>query len=342
MGVGAVKNLKFVGQKYLQVYNKLNGKNCTSILQTKNNMAFSQNQILRYAPDGNIFHNQASNERSAIGLGVIFNEFKSFFKPKYPAFLQNVLGENVRICRDFQDLGGICSAKALFKRKAPHLIAIDTAKSDWKRTFKTHDISCIYDKKGDLKRVFLFDWVSRDLSVLNKKGELLRTYSSSETRALFNYKSDSKLIHNVLRDGKVQGDSDETLNVIDSLQKVFETGKTDVLQEDILVYRALDKKALKSILSSKEDKCIYIEPSFLSVATKKSSVFQFLNFRNFNHILELEIPAGTPVLKMDEIGHVINPQFAENELILNVGQKLLIEKSNGRLRGKLMQEKAPR
>ena len=56
----------------------------------------------------------------------------------------------------------------------------------------------------------------------------------------------------------------------------------------------------------------------------------------FKIIKELEIPAKTPVLKMDEVGHIINPQVSENELLLNAGQRILIDKSSGKLKGKLI------
>ena len=66
------------------------------------------------------------------------------------------------------------------------------------------------------------------------------------------------------------------------------------------------------------------------------SPLQFLKLRNFNYILELEIPAGTPILKMDELGHIIVPQLSENELLLNAGQRILIDKSSGKPKGKLI------
>ena len=336
MSINGIKNLKVTGQRYLCAYNKSNGTNYTSILQTKKVVPFISKEELKYALINDIYQENAQNKNFFVGVGKIFNKVKSFFAPKYPEFLQEILGENRSITRDFSDFGGFYSSRMLFKRKSPHLIAIDTTKSNWKQTVKTQDISCLYDKKGDLERVLVFNWPERDVSVFNKQGELLRSYSPEETHALFNYKSDSKLIHRVLREKNLKGVSEHILRDIEALKRIFTEGKTDVLEENKIVYRALDRKALKAIKEAKEDVCVYEEPSFLSVATKKSGVFQFLNLRNFNHILELEIPAGTPILKMDEVGHIIVPQVSENELVLNAGQRILIDKSSGKLKGKLI------
>lgn len=336
MSINRIRNLKVTGQKYLSVYNEINHTNHTSILQTKKMVPFISKDELKYAPINSIYQENAPNKNFFAGIGKIFNKVKSFFAPKYPDFLQELLGENCKITRDFLDLGGFYSARMLFKRKSPHLIAIDTAKSNWKQTVKTQDISCLYDKKGDLERVLIFNWPARNVSVFDNRGELLRAYSPEETHAFSNYKSDSKLIHRVLREKNLKDVSDIILRDIEALKRIFSEGKTDILEEKRVVYRALDRKALKAIKEAKENICIYEEPSFLSVATKKSGVFQFLKLRNFNYILELELPAGTPILKMDELGHIIVPQLSENELLLNAGQRILIDKSSGKPKGKLI------
>ena len=336
MSINGIRNLKVAGQRYLCAYNKMNGTNYTSVLQTKKVVPFVSKEKLYYAPINEVAQESVPNKGVLASAGKLFNKVKSFFTPKYPEFLQDILGENRKITRDLLDFGGFYSSRMLFKRKSPHLIAIDTEKSNWKQTIKTQDISCIYDKKGGLERVLVFNWPSRDISVFSKQGDLLRSYSPEETHALLNYKSDSRLIHRVLREKNVKGVSEVILTDIQALKKLFTEGKTDVLEENKVVYRALDRKSLRAIKEAKEDVCVYEEPSFLSVATKKSGVFQFLNFSNFNHILELEIPAKTPVLKMDEVGHIINPQVSENELLLNAGQRILIDKSSGKLKGKLI------
>ena len=336
MSINRIRNLKVTGQKYLSVYNKINNTNHISILQTKKMVSFVSKDELKYAPINDIYQESAPNKGLLVGVGRFFNKVKSFLAPKYPDFLQELLGENCKITRDFLDLGGFYSARMLFKRKSPHLIAIDTAKSNWLQTVKSQDISCLYDKKGDLERVLIFNWPNRNVSVFDKQGDLLRAYSPEETHALFNYKRDSKLIHRVLRENRLKGVPKVILTDIEALKTVFSEGKTDILGEKMVVYRALDRKALKAIKEAKEKVCVYEEQSFLSVATKKSGVFQFLNLRNFNHILELEIPAGTPVLKMDEVGHIVVPQVSENELLLNAGQRILIDKSGGKLKGKLI------
>ena len=77
---------------------------------------------------------------------------------------------------------------------------------------------------------------------------------------------------------------------------------------------------------------IYTEPSFLSVATKKRSILQFLRLKNFRHILRLKVYKGAEYLNVDDIsmGRIIKPQLAENELIFDKDSKILIKNRHGK------------
>ncbi len=147
----------------------------------------------------------------------------------------------------------------------------------------------------------------------------------------------------------------KNVKIISDLFK--DNAKTSTMKEDSIVYRALDSKALKEILSMPQDGMIYPEPSFLSVATKKRSTYQFLNFKNFNHKLKLRVKEGTKYLDMDNIsaghfnhklklrvkegtkyldmdnisaGRIVQPQMLENELVLDKGSKILIRNRHGK------------
>ena len=116
MSINRIRNLKVTGQKYLSVYNKINNTNHTSILQTRKMVSFVSKDELKYAPINDIYQECAPNKGLLVGVGRFFNKVKSFFSPKYPEFLQDILEKNCKITRDFLDLGGFYSARMLFKR----------------------------------------------------------------------------------------------------------------------------------------------------------------------------------------------------------------------------------
>ncbi len=82
-------------------------------------------------------------------------------------------------------------------------------------------------------------------------------------------------------------------------------------------------------MSMGKNDTIFESPSFFSVATKKRKIFQFLNPRNFNHIMQIKIPKGTKYINLDEIGNAIVLQSAETELLLNKGSKFIIKNKKG-------------
>ena len=90
-------------------------------------------------------------------------------------------------------------------------------------------------------------------------------------------------------------------------------------------YRALDKKSLKEILSLKEGE-IFTDPSFTSVATKKSKIFQFLNLRNFLHPVKIKLPEGTKYISLDELHNIVLANTRETEFLLQEGNRFVITK----------------
>ena len=85
-----------------------------------------------------------------------------------------------------------------------------------------------------------------------------------------------------------------------------------------------------------KDGMIFTDPSFMSITTRKGSLLPFLNFRNFNHIMQITIPEDTPYLKTDDLCHIIYPQKSENEWILEAGSKLLIKSRKGKIIAELI------
>ena len=258
-------------------------------------------------------------------------------KPK--EIIAVALGEGTKLCRDWQDLAcGIPGLKALFAKRGTHYVYTKPIAGATK-TFERGHISCYYDKNKNLSRFYVFDWNTKSVRMFNGQGKLTTQYTPEETMALFKYKSDSRGIHYILRNGGRASNETDLKNTIRMLSQVFESGKTQVTKDWVTGYRALDSISLKRILAMPNDGMMFVDPSFISVATKKSSVFPFLNFRNFNHILKVDIPPNTKYLNLDEIGHIINPQVPENELLLEAGTRLLIKKRDGMICAELVNNK---
>lgn len=226
------------------------------------------------------------------------------------------IGGNIEIKKDFQDLGRFYSMKMFFKKPTLHYIYIDKNKSTKLKTYIGGHISCYYDKNNMLKKLFVFDWTTKSVRQFNKDGVLMKHFTPEETYAMFKYKNSSTNIHKVLRSKKTLKNQNEIEKIIKNLSQIFENGKASVTTQEIIAYRALDKQSLKTIMSMAKDGMIFKDPSFTSVATKKSSIYQFLNFKNYNHIMQIKIPSNSKYINLDEIGHIIQPQKAENELLL--------------------------
>ena len=248
--------------------------------------------------------------------------------------ISQAIGENCKINKDWQDLGnGWEAIKTFFSRPAKHYIY---SKPIDEKTYERGHISCHYDKNNNLEKFFVFDWNTKSLRKFGPDGNLLLKYTPEETHALFQYKSDSKNIHKMLREGKSVKNSVDIIESINALSQIFKKGKTNKAKEQTIGYRALDKVSLKKILSMPKDGMIFTDPSFMSITTKKGSLLPFLNFRNFNHIMQITIPEDTPYLKIDDLCHIIYPQKSENEWILEAGSKLLIKSRKGKIIAELI------
>ena len=230
------------------------------------------------------------------------------------------------------DLGRYSNPINLFQSKVKLYSVIDVANSNWKKTVFSDYVTCYKNEARELEKFVTINMKSKAINMYNKLGELIRNYTGKESEALITYKHDSGEIHNFLRrriEPKNNPNLQETIDTISNLYKSKD--KVSIAEKDMYVYRALDKtslKTIKSILKNGETK-IFEDPSFVSVATKKSSTFQFLNPSNFNNILKIKIPKGSKYINLDEIGHTVVYQSPENELLLNKGAQFKINGKNG-------------
>lgn len=253
----------------------------------------------------------------------------NFFKIKTPKeIISDALGENVKISKDWQDLGTFWGAKTFFTKPNQHYIY---SKQISPNIFERGHISCYYDQNKLLKKFLVFDWKTKSIKKFNSTGKLITSYTPEETLAIMRYKSDSSNIHKILRHGKTVKNEAQIRESIDALTGVFKSGKTSKTQETVIGYRALDDFSYKKIMSLPEDGMIYTDPSFMSIATDKKSAKKFLNFKSKNHLMQIKLPKNTQYLEMDELGHIVIPQKSENEWVLNAGTRLCIKKRDGNI-----------
>lgn len=259
-------------------------------------------------------------------VGIFARKSQQVAKNK--TLIRSVIGNEYSVVKPLEFLGGFHSGHQLFKR-FPNNYAAVMRKS---RTGVTggenysHYIALKYDKNR-IMQIRIFDTHYKDVGIYDRFGYLVKHYSPEETEALQLYKHDSKKFHQVLRYNKPIKDEKlirEKANIISDIFKF--NYKVNRAEKDFTVYRALDNKALKTILSMPENGMVYVEPSILSVATKKRSILQFMKFKNYNHILRLKVKKGTPYINLDEVsaGCIVIPQGNENELILKQGTKFLV------------------
>ena len=249
--------------------------------------------------------------------------------------IRSVIGKEYSVAKEIEDISGFGSFKEVFKRFPNHYGAFEGESKSGVAVCKnyTHHIGLSYDEAKNIRQIRVYDTKYKDVGIYDGKGNMLKHYSPEETMALKRYKHDSKNVHNVMRYNKSVKNEAEVKNDVDIISNIFKFNyKTHTAAEDFVTYRALDRKALDTILSMSEDGMIYTEPSVLSVATKKKNVVQFMNPKNCRHILRLKVKKGSRYINLDEAsaGRIIYPQVSENELIFKPGSKILIKNRNAK------------
>ena len=251
------------------------------------------------------------------------------------ALINRVIGEGHIVVRPIEDFGGFSSLKQLVSCFTTHYAAF---RGTIKRKFAfakyyTHHIALNYDENKNVQKLRIYNVQDKDVSIYDKFGNMVKHYSPEEVMAIQSYKHNSKEIHKFLRYGEHLKNENEVRKTVDIISNIFRFHyKTERAPKSFYVYRALDSKALNTIMAMSKDGMVYIEPSFLSVSTKKRSILQFLRPKNFRHILRLKVYEGARYLDVDKMsmGHIIQPQLAENELIFDKDSKILIKTRKGK------------
>lgn len=262
---------------------------------------------------------------------LVFAQPSDAFSMRAPKdVILSVLGRNKSLEKNI-DFGRFEGIAAFFRKDVKHFQAVDLVRSRPPfHTYLSNYVSAYFDEAKRLKNFFVFDIKKKDVKMYNRTGKIIREYNPAETYALFYYKHDSSEIHKFLRENKDPNCASRIAKCIKSLNGIFENPKKLFTTEsDIVCYRALDDVSLNEILKMKKDGMIFKDPSFVSVATKKRKTFQFLNLKNFNHIMEIKIPKGTKYISMDEFHDIVYPNIPETEMLLNKGSKFLIKSRDG-------------
>ena len=240
--------------------------------------------------------------------------------------IRKILGEDIIVRRNydparFQGIGEIFGKnKKLFRSAKIKNNEIDRKSINY--------IGCFYNNQRELESIYIYDCQNKNIDVFTKSGELIKQYTPQEVTALFSYKHNSKNIHSVLRGtSKISDKKAETAQKdIQLISNLFKEGKNvSKISKELITYRALDKKSLNEILSLKEGD-IFTDPSFTSVATKKSKILQFLNLRNFLHPVKIKLPEGTKYISLDELHNIVLANTRETELLLQKGNSFVITK----------------
>ena len=226
------------------------------------------------------------------------------------AAIENVLGESNIVHRQL-DLGRFEGISEVFNKK------LKLYKTISKETGKTTNyIGCHYNDSRTLENMFVMNKAEGNIDVFTNTGNIIRSYTKDEANALMAYKHNSKSIHGVLRGTTKVKNEAEIKRHIDCIENLFKEGKNvSIATEDITAYRALDKTSLKQLMSMEEGE-IFTDPSFVSVATKKSKIYPFFNLNNFRHPLKITIPKGSKYISLDEIHNIVLANTPETELLL--------------------------
>lgn len=240
--------------------------------------------------------------------------------------IRKILGDDIVICRNY-DLGSFEGLAEIFG-KTKKLFQTAKKRNNVIDRDSINYIGCFYNEQRDLQNIYIFNRKNKNIDIFTREGELLQQYTPEETYALFNYKHNSKDIHRILRGSKkIKNEKiEQTRSFIELISNLFKNDKKiSKTTEEKFTYRALDRNSLRTILSLKEGD-IFTNPSFTSVATKKSKILQFLNLCNFLHPAKIKLPKGTKYISLDELHNIIVPCGRETEFLLQEGNNYLITK----------------
>ena len=240
--------------------------------------------------------------------------------------IRRILGENTIVKRNF-DFGRFEGIAEIFGKKKKLFITGQKQNNVIDKNSINY-VGCFYNNSRELENVYVFNRNNKNIDIFTKTGELIQQYSPEEAYALFCYKHDSKNIHKFLRriKGIKQKNIENTKNIVKIISDLFKNErKHSKISEEIITYRALDRTSLRKIQTMKEGE-IFTDESFTSVATKKSKIFQFLNFRNFLHPAKIKLPKDSKYISLDELHNIVLPNGRETELLLQEGNNYLITK----------------
>ncbi len=197
----------------------------------------------------------------------------------------------------------------------------------WKNLYNEKlNIACYKDDKGDLEEIYTLDAKTKQVNVYDKNGEIIKSYSPDEMKALFEYKYHPEQIHGYLRHNRYRSMlSEENIwRLINTIDECFNnSSKASKTQKPTVVYRALQNSLSdsdKAILSTVG--AVYRDNSFVS-STQNLETAKRFNSSGYP-IMKISLPEGTKYLNMDRLFNIDRQHWFEQEFLLKRGSEFII------------------
>lgn len=197
----------------------------------------------------------------------------------------------------------------------------------WKNLYNDRlSISCYKDKDNNTDEIYTLDSASKQVNVYDKNGEIIKTFTPEEMKALFEYKYHPEQIHGLLRNNRYHSMlSEENLwNLINTIDNCFNSpDKVYKTKNQTTVYRALQNNLSDSdkILLSTVG-AVYRDNSFVSTTQNLDTAKRFNT--PGNPIMEISLPEGSKYLDLDRLFNIDRRHWNEQEFLLKRGSEFLI------------------
>lgn len=183
--------------------------------------------------------------------------------------------------------------------------------------------ACHYDKNGDLNKIYMQEKYSMKTDVYDSLGNLEKSYTPDEMKALKYYKYHPDAIHRLLREQRCIYSGSfalEMKEVIKGLEEIFKTN-TFKTEKPMKLYRGMDKYFDEMEIENG----IYTDKSFVSTSKDIDIAKRFAK----NHpIMEIAVPKNSDYIDIDKLFNVDHEHWKEKEYLLNRNSKFLITDYN--------------
>lgn len=197
----------------------------------------------------------------------------------------------------------------------------------WSQLYNENVNLTVYlDKNREIEEIYVQNIHSKMIDVFDKKGEVKKTFSSSDIESLFEYKYFPQNFHKYLRLNKLLPTKTETellkhINTIDNCFK--EKNKVFKTENETIVYRALPEYLTnEELITLNTVGAVYEDKSFVSTTQKLDTAKRFSGGKT--PIMEITLPKDSSYLDLDRLFNIDRHRWNEQEFLLKRGSKFLI------------------